>query len=345
VRGNPQDASDLLVGRNRVAKSAEVLLPESGAVKKRAMFLKSLYITVAKAAQNKKHVLFVDVFVTGFAAYLGFQKALGWSLTAWLSKIFRPEMAEGVVLLLIVLCIYAAIAKVFLLIVTAFPATRVVHSDGEPLAQCFLTINREIRDHLANITRDSKAAVRSFLQNHKFQNNVAYFTDNLATHIRSVLSGAVKKDIFVSVYMVPRFETLEAPRDRLTYICHSPHSSDGINSREIIFTDGAHSQYECVKCIKGSLTTHLKLNCSDYYRAKVRRHKTVRHYFGLKLEYENVLLGFLNIELHNKTFFSSEEEMASFLEENVLAFRYVIEYQFLKRTFFAAVRPHLKEEA
>lgn len=37
--------------------------------------------------------------------------------------------------------------------------------------------------------------------------------------------------------------------------------------------------------------------------------------------------------------------MVKFLEENVLAFNYVIEYQFLKSAFFQAVRPHLREAA
>lgn len=257
--------------------------------------LKKYYIVLAKAAQNKKHLLFIDITVTSFATYLGLKKAFSWSMTSWLEMLFRPVIAEGIVWILVLLCIYASIVKIFMIIVAAFPATRVIHTDGEALAQCFITVNREIRDHLSNIGSEPNSVFKSFLQNHKFENNVAYFTDNLAKHVKASLTGANKKDIFISVYMVPSFHNLASARDNLEYICHSPDSTDGIHSKKIKFSDGAHKQYECVKCIEGSTRTQLKLDCSDYYKSRSKRHKNIKHYLGLKLEYNDILLGFLNI--------------------------------------------------
>ncbi len=49
------------------------------------------------------------------------------------------------------------------------------------------------------------------------------------------------------------------------------------------------------------------------------------------------LLGFVNVEFHNKKFFQTEEEMQDYLESNLVAFKYLFEYQFLKRTLFRAI--------
>jgi hypothetical protein len=48
-------------------------------------------------------------------------------------------------------------------------------------------------------------------------------------------------------------------------------------------------------------------------------------------------LGFMNIEFHNKLLFSDETQMLDFVEKEILAFKYLIEYQFLKKRFFSVV--------
>jgi hypothetical protein len=306
--------------------------------------IRKTYFWLATLAQNKKHIVFVDVTVTSFAAYLGLKKTFTWSMTSLMQQVFTQPLTEGIIFLLVLLCVYASFAKIFLIVVTTFPSTRVVHGDGEALAECAITINREIGSHLTHVSSEPQSVFANWLQNHKFDHNIAYFTDHLHKHVVSTLSGAKKGDVFVSTYMVPRFQDLKAERKSLEYVWHSPKANDGINSRVISFSDGAHKQYECMKCIDGNNSTTLKLDCRDYYRVKTaKRHKSVKQYMGLKLEHNGVLFGFLNIELHNKAFFTSESEMSKFLEENVLGFKYLLEYQFLKSAFFQAVRPYLKE--
>lgn len=52
----------------------------------------------------------------------------------------------------------------------------------------------------------------------------------------------------------------------------------------------------------------------------------------------------MNIEFHNKPFFSDEAQMLEFVEKEILAFKYLVEYQFLKKRFFSVVSQQLITE-
>jgi hypothetical protein len=255
-----------------------------------------------------------------------------------ITTVFTPVAVPIVEYPLLAIAGYATALKIGLLILDAYPATRVKTTEPEGLNHCCLRNNEEISRHLASILDSPGGAVVTFRTLHNFQVNVALVVQSLAHHITSTLTGARSRDIFISIYTIPRFEDLASPRESLEYLTHVDPKRDFIHSRSIDFADGLYQQYECVKCIRSPRETCLIFDCkANYYKSPSKRHKTVIHYIGMKLKANGVLLGFVNIELHNRQFFSTEEEMLDYVESHLMAFRYLLEYQFLKRAFFHTV--------
>ena len=304
------------------------------------MGLRSLYPPFVKYVMGKKHQLFVDVTVISFASYLAFKKAFGWSLTAVLMHVFQLGMIDIILYVLLALCIYATLMKIITMIINVFPTTRMVLSEAEDLAHCCIAINNEISEHIQRIS--GKNPIKpTFVTSHSFERNVLLVVDSMARHIIASLPKIVTKDVFVSVYKVPDFKDFGAPRDSLQYICHYPLKRDLVVSQDIVFSDGAFKQYECVQCVQGTASTRLLLDCVNYYKSSNKRHAKIKTYVGMKLMSGRHLLGFVNIEFYNTSFFNTEDELSAFVEQNLLSFRYLMEYQFLKASFFHAVQPHL----
>lgn len=304
--------------------------------------LVSLHQWYASWALTKKHVLFVDMTVTSFASYLALKKTFGWSLSEWLNVFFQPSITSGMILILAWLCGYAAVSKVANMALLAYPGTRVRVSESEKMAQCCLRINNEIRAHTLRIEEAPGSARTTFRANHQFDVNVALVVDALFSHMLATLSGATKNDLFISVYKVPSFHMAQQKPNELEYIVHYPESKDVVASKLIELQDGAFKQYECAKCLASNQLTWHVHDCSNYYRSATDRHKNIRHYIGLKLfSRKGVVVGFLNIEFSNASFFASKKEMVKYIEENVLSFRYLLEYQFLKSVFFYTVEKDL----
>lgn len=300
--------------------------------------LRTVYHKIGKRCQNAKHRTFVDVCVASLAGYFTLKKYFGWSLSVWLAQVFTPAAVPIVEYPLLAIAGYATAMKIGLLILDAYPATRIKITEPEGLNHCCLRINEEIARHLASILASPATAVTTFTTYHNFKVNVALVVQSLADHIKSTLSGSRSRDIFISVYAVPCFEDTSAPRDTLEYLTHVDPKRDFIHSRSISFSDGAFRQYECIKCVHSPHETCFVLDCqSNYYRSASKRHKTIQHYVGMKLQANGTLLGFVNIEFHNKRFFVSEDEIVDYVETHLIAFRYLLEYQFLKRAFFETV--------
>ena len=156
--------------------------------------LRSAYNKLHKISQDKKHQLFVDITVTSFATYLALKKTFGWSLTSVLLHVFTVKIVDGIIFLLAILCMYSAIAKVFHMVTTAFPASRVRNSQAEDLAHCCLSINEEFGTHIRRIREDPASVASNFPHNHNFQANIAIIADSLAKHMLSTLTGAKTRD-------------------------------------------------------------------------------------------------------------------------------------------------------
>ncbi len=77
------------------------------------------------------------------------------------------------------------------------------------------------------------------------------------------------------------------------------------------------------------------LEKSGYAKGDSKRYKTFSQYMGCKIESNGKVYAFLNIEFHNHQVFMEVEDAQDFMEENVYPFKLLLEYQYLKREFFA----------
>ena len=292
------------------------------------------YRWVAARFQNKANQLVVDLVLALAAGYFSLKKYFGWSFTQLLSHIFTPAIMPWVTVPCYVLIFYATVGKVLLLVFNAYPVTQLTSTNPDRLSHCCLRINEEISAHLVSILADLKTASAKFTTNHHFKQNVALAVEMLSEHIVRTVAQARSRDVFISLYEVPSFEDLNSPRNELAYVTHHDPKRDLVHSKRISFVDSVQKNYECVKCVNSTSATSVVFDCSLYEKTPAKRHKSIKHYVGMKLVCGDTLLGFLNIEFHNKKFFASEEEMFDFLESHLVAFRYLIEYQFLKKAFF-----------
>ena len=223
----------------------------------------------------------------------------------------------------------------------AFPSVRNIPIESDGIARCCLNMNDEIKRHIRALLEVPEKAVESFLDHHQFEINTSFVVQFLHQHLVETLSGAKRRDIFVSVYLVPGFIDPTRTQDTLLYHTHMPINRDLVVSREISLAAPEFAQYECVKCISTGKSTVVLQDTSNYHKSDSKRHKRIRHYIGMKLAIEDRLIGFLNVELYEHTFFPNEKDMVEYVEQQLLPFRYLLEYQLLKRTFFSLVESNL----
>ncbi|MFZ2280865.1 MAG: hypothetical protein WAW39_23900 [Prosthecobacter sp.] len=143
------------------------------------------------------------------------------------------------------------------------------------------------------------------------------------------------RDIFISVYEMKNVESDPSASGTLHYLAHWDPQRDTVFSTAIDMGQTKYRGYECVKAITQKQSTVSLLDCTKY--KKSRNRGDIKHYVGMQLQHQEATLGFLNIEFHSKQFFSDEAQMLDFVEKEILAFKYLIEYQFLKKRFFSVV--------
>lgn len=302
--------------------------------------LKALYYRLSRPFRHKNHRLLVEILVASVAAYFVLERLSSWSLSQFLGDFLLPGAAKLTIELLLLFVYYGVAMKVILLVLDAFPATRVKSIESDGLAHCCLRINDEIARHTASVIADPEKARRTFLEHHNFEVNVALVVECLHKHIAETLQGAGQRDIFVSVYIVPDFTEATCTVGRLDYLTHQPTKRDVVVSRQIDINEASFAKYECVKCLHSTKTTQLVLDCSNYFRSNAKRLKNICHYVGMKIEAGDVVAGFINIEFYNTKFFTTEEEMSGYVEQQLLPFRYLMEYQFSKRRFFSVLEAY-----
>lgn len=299
--------------------------------------------TFERFCRHRVNRVISDVLLALVAGYLTITKFTGWSFSSWVASIFHQNFVPVIQTLSLMTIVYSVAVKVALIVIEFFPADSVRGKNPEGLNHCVIRVNDEIARHLFSVKSNPAALAGTFDASHQFEVNLALIAHSLSDHIVSTLKDAKRPDIFISVYQVPGFEELPDNPRGLNYVTHFDNKRDHIRTREIDFSNPKLAGYECVKCSRSEGRTVIVLNCqSDYQKGHDRRHSTTKHYIGLKLAVSDAkgsdnLLGFVNVEFHNKKFFQTEEEMQDYLESNLVAFKYLFEYQFLKRTLFRAI--------
>jgi hypothetical protein len=303
------------------------------------------YCKLAKWASNKKHLWFVHSVLFAIGIYYPIKTLSGWSFTLFATRVFSIEAAIWIKWIGVVVVIYAAAARLFVFIVELVPVALSKTPEPESINECVLKINNEIRRHLGQICDHPESTASSFLPQHYFEENVLLVTANMADHLLRSFSSlkAGNHDIFISVYKIKGFEEKDWEPETLEYVTHWDLTrQDVVSSPEIKLSDVAYSEYECIKAIRGAHKIVKRWDCNGYASGRGERAKTIRHYVGFRLEHKEKTIGFINVEFHNHIFFLDEIELTNFVEKVLIAFRYLIEYQFLKRKFFTALHNQLK---
>lgn len=306
-------------------------------------WLRKKYRAIAEKGSGPKHTIFVNGTLTAAGLYLPIKRATGFSLSAWVNTIFHAQASSYIVYFLVMILVYSSLAKLFLLAVEVWPASPVTKVEPEGLAMCMLKINQEIEKHMEMINNGTNHVLPSLLNAHSFDLNVRLVVQSLAEHIVACVKSKKfrKRDIFISVYQIPEFHEKNNTREKLIYMTHCPENRDNVTTKDIDLLGENHGDFYCVRCIREGQTCFIRKNCSDYAKGKGKRKKFIKHYIGFALKANDMLLGFVNIEFHENCF-DSDEDLESFAETNLMAYKFLIEYQFLKRAFFRTVHSQVQ---
>lgn len=291
---------------------------------------------LSKIFSNKKIRLSTDLIILGATVYLMIKKSIGFSVSGWLlANAFQQPLVNIYVYASAFLLVIASFSKVIILYFDYFPSSN--HSFVEPdeLSDCLYRMNSEICNHLDKCTKGEPENIKTIYEQHGYKVNLALIIGSMAENIRKSVRNIEikKKDLFISLYSYD--DTLS----ELQYLLHYDPKRDLVESQKINLNAEKYIEYESVKCMKSPNATVFVLNGKDDYAKGVsKRHKTIQHYLGCKLYSGNQLYGFLNIEFHNNSVFSDEEEIQDFIEEHIYPFKLLLEYQFLKKDFFQSFK-------
>jgi hypothetical protein len=279
--------------------------------------------------------------VTAAAGYLMLKKATDWALSDALNKHLLNEAGIKFYVWTVGIILFLAIlTKLATMLFEVFPVLKFKDIEPAEISQALHRINSEITDHIRKWEKEEKTSqLKNLKEQHCFSLNIRNLSDYLATHIkRAIVPVQIKnKDIFISLYLYDKSKNL------LTYELHYDPKRDLVETRAIDLKDRQYENYICVKCINSNQKTAYVLKKEDYKKGHSKRYKTFKQYMGCKIENDDNLFGFLNIEFHNHDVFKHEEEMEDFMEKNVFPFKLLFEYQFLKKSFFNQLH-ELKEK-
>lgn len=301
------------------------------------------YRATARFTQHKHIKPAAAAITVVVGGYFTVKKAFGWSLSATLDSVFHSNAATHVSFFLLCVVVAAVLINAFNIWFEHNPPENVLKIEPEGISRCVLRINNELERHLEKI-RDDDALVRArFTDGHAFEENVGLIVDSLVDHAVASLKGfkVRRRDIFVSVYVVPDFERLDAPSNELCYLTHYPPNRDSVGTKRIVLNDPRYRDFACVRCAQAGHEFICSLDCNDYARGSGKRTKTLKHYFGFSIKANDRLVGFLNIELHNENFFVEQDQLEAYAENHLILFKYLIAHQFLKAIIYKAIEGHL----
>lgn len=306
------------------------------------MHMPTFYRWLSRKANRPGHLLFVNVVVAISTSYLGLKKFSGISVTELLASMLYPPAPDWIIRILLAIVIYVSVAKVFLIFVDFYPTSIVTKIEPDGLSACILKVNQEIENHLNMIINGTNHVIPSLLNAHSFDVNVRLVVHELVEHLIASLKSKNlrKRDVFVSVHQIRAAAVPAECAASLQYVAHYPETRNNVSTKDILLNDESTKDYYCVKCINEGHSCAIRSDCYDFAKGRGKRKKTIQNYVGFTLKANDELLGFVNIEFHKKCF-DQDEELEEFTESTLVAFKLLIEYQFLKRIFFRTVHGHI----
>lgn len=284
---------------------------------------------MAKVFLSKWCKLTVDSTLLIASGYLMLKKFMDVSMSGWLlNNAFHQPLVNVYVVTCTVLLVSALVVKIVIMFLEAFPPKSFSSVELDEVSDCLLMINNEICQHIDKCNDENKNNIQDLNEQHRFKVNLAAIADALAEHIANQFERVSKKDIFISVY------SYDETAEELNYLFHADPKKDWVVSKKIRMSDHKYNSYECAKCLKSDSSTAYVLKKSDYAKGEAKRFKSFEHYLGCKLFSGNLVFGFVNIEIHNYSVFADEDQMHDFMQNSIMTFKILMEYQFLKQRLF-----------
>jgi hypothetical protein len=286
------------------------------------------------------NAIFADTTVLATTSYFIVKKISGFSASDKMKEYFTDSGVDMVVIAVIIAIGYSVAIRLACAVFTRIPATSQVTIEAEGLSTIFMAINSEIEGHISKINSKSRASCMKNISNHHdFEKNIGLIVTQLVEHIQRSVTGIKlkRRDLFVTVYQLDGFQTGHEFQGELEYLTHFDPRRDIVSSKTIDFTDSKFENYECVKCYYEKKKVWVSSDQKSYQKEGNKRSKLVENYIGFPLSIGTNLVGFLNIEFHRNKRFHSDDEMLEYVETDIIAFKYLLEYQFLKRRLFGII--------
>lgn len=216
-----------------------------------------------------------------------------------------------------------------------------------------LNLNREIESHLNKLDgSDKKKFLKDLNVHHHFEQNLGLIVLSMVEHVAESLKiDQKRKDVFVSIYAVKDFEKglglsefdsstnefMAISENRtytLNYLTHWDATSAHRYSERIDINAVKYQQYECVKAYKLRKYIHTSVDSKNYHcDPNNPRAKTTESFLCFFITIGDVVVGLVNVEFHNNKIFDTDEDMIQYIQSDLMPFKYMIQYQFLKKRF------------
>lgn len=295
---------------------------------------------VKNFVNDPKALLFTELTNLMVISYFLIKKITNISLTDGLNKIFHEGATSFVIAFLLIVILISTIIVAIRIVADKFFAVEIAIGSTAGSNELSKLANKEISSHIKNIRTENKI---EFLKHHHFDINIPFIVKELSSHIRDTINSKKVKsrDIFISVYKTTGFEFQNDVRE-LSYLTHYDPHRDVVVSRTIDLKADKYKNYECVKLFKEGKNLVAKSNCDDYHKTG-KRNKKIMHYIAFGLYRDDYLMGVVNIEFLNNKLFNDDDDLEEFVYKNLIGYKHLVEYQFLKRQFFSALEGYYGE--
>jgi len=291
----------------------------------------------------KYHNASVHLIVLMVATYFLTKKIIGFSISNLLNNIFNDKVVPYIINFLILISIYALLARIVLFIYEEFFKTEQSTNIKNPHYRCLLNNNEEIGKHIKELKKGT-FKLESIMNNHAYEYNIQIIHSNLSEHLLETLKehNITNKDIFFSLFHHEEINLENSNIENFEYVSHFDPTIH--NTSTSLLNLKEQTSFAAIQAIKKKkiIICH-KVKSGNYVVGKEERRKTVKHYIGFPLQINGIIVAILNIEFHNHSFFKSENDMKEFIAREINAFIYLYEYQLYKKYFFDYIRKKGKE--
>jgi flagellar basal body-associated protein FliL len=287
----------------------------------------------------KFHKVVSEAVFLIISSYFVIKKIYEYSFTETLNEVFNADASKVIIKIFIFIIIYSILTRIIVYIYDQFKEKEYPNL-ALPHYRCLLKNNKEIANHINNM-RENIFSLTEIDKHHMYEDNIQFIHKNLYDHLSESLKDKkiLINDIFISYF---HDETFNLDFTKIKYYSYSSHFDPTIfetHTSKIDIQQQKFKYFAGARAIKKKTTVVCaKIGTENYDKSNKDRRESIKHYFGIPLSIDQKVVGLLNIEIHNKNIFGSENEMKTFYQKEIQSFIYLYEYQLHKKYFFNNLR-------